>query len=357
MNFALADEQVTIKQTARELLAARYGSGVIRAFVDGDGGHDPQRWRAVGELGWPGIVVPEAWGGLGFGALELAVLAEELGYALAPTPLLPSVWAGLLIAAAGGDDQRRRWLPALASGELRGTVARWNADGTGPAAPPDGARGRRWTAVPEAAAADLLVLVRPGGGYAVVEATAPCVAIVPQAPLDPTRPLAAVEIDGLDPEPLDGGDDAAIARAEAVILTSLAAESVGVAQRATEQAVEYAGVRHQFGRPIGAYQAIAHRCAQMLLETEGARSLTYGAAYAVDREPGDASRAASMAKAYAGDAGFRVPASALQVLGGIGFTWEHDLHFLLKRGTANAHALGTAAEHRERIASAALDGP
>jgi alkylation response protein AidB-like acyl-CoA dehydrogenase len=135
--------------------------------------------------------------------------------------------------------------------------------------------------------------------------------------------------------------------------TALAAESVGVAQRAMEMAVEYAKDRKQFDTPIGAFQAVSHRCAQMLLETEGARSATYHAAWALDHEPSSGALAASMAKAYASDAGFRVPASSIQVHGGIGFTWEHDLHWFLKRGTANAHAFGDARWHRARVAELA----
>ena len=134
---------------------------------------------------------------------------------------------------------------------------------------------------------------------------------------------------------------------------ALAAESTGVAQRALDMAVEYAKDRKQFDRPIGAYQAISHRCAQMLLEVEGARSVSYYAAWALDHEPESGALAAAMAKAYASDAGWRVPASSLQVHGGIGFTWEHDLHFFLKRGRANAAALGDARFHRERVAELA----
>ena len=137
---------------------------------------------------------------------------------------------------------------------------------------------------------------------------------------------------------------------------ALAAESTGLAQRALEMSVEYAKDRQQFGRPIGAYQAVSHRCAQMLLETEGARSAVYGAAWAADAEPESLPLAACMAKAYASDAGWRVPDAAIQVHGGIGFTWEHDLHFFLKRGRGNAAMFGDAKWHRERVAEAVLAG-
>jgi alkylation response protein AidB-like acyl-CoA dehydrogenase len=137
------------------------------------------------------------------------------------------------------------------------------------------------------------------------------------------------------------------------IAVALAGELVGVSQRTLEMAVEYAKDRQQFGRPIGAYQAVSHNCAQMLMEVEGARSLTYYAGWAADHEPESLPLAAAMAKAYASDAGFRVPARSLQVHGGIGFTWEHDLHFFLKRGKTGAHLFGTAREHRDRVADLA----
>jgi alkylation response protein AidB-like acyl-CoA dehydrogenase len=163
--------------------------------------------------------------------------------------------------------------------------------------------------------------------------------------LDATRRLWRVRAGGeLDPLPGEG------ARAYDVVAVALAAESVGVARRAMDMAVQYAKEREQFGRPIGAYQAISHACAQMLLEVEGARSTTLYAAWALDHEPESGPLAASMAKAYASDAGWRVPASALQVHGGIGFTWEHDLHLWLKRGKANAYIWGDARVHRDRVA-------
>jgi alkylation response protein AidB-like acyl-CoA dehydrogenase len=349
MNFDLTDDQTTIKRTARDFLAARYKPAVMRELAEDDRGFTDDQWSAVAELGWAGVVISEEHGGLGFGVLELALIGEELGYALAPTPLLPSIWGAVLLEAAGRDAEKRRWLPALAAGEARATVSLCDQPADTPLAVRDGVIGGRVLAVPHADCADLLV-VAAGGDWHLVEMQAPGVGVQPQTSLDPTRKLATVELDGVAATPLDAeGRSGALELAHAVLLTSLAAESVGVAQRTMEMAVDYARDREQFGRPIGSYQAIAHRCAQMLLETEGARSLSYGAAYAVDHAPGTAPRAAAMAKAYAGDAGFRVSASALQVHGGIGFTWEHDLHFFLKRATANARTFGGSAEHRERV--------
>jgi alkylation response protein AidB-like acyl-CoA dehydrogenase len=378
MNFELTDDQQAIKRTARDFLAARYRPERIRELADAPRGFSDEEWTAIAELGWPGVLVPERHGGLGLGAIELVVLAEELGYALAPTPLLPSIWAGLLLAALGSEEQRERWLPALASGEARGTVAIWQ-DGAGPA--PDGSRlalgdgppqvegGRlsgRMIAVPELPAADFVIVSGGGSRHFLIKNGTPGVSATPQPALDQTRKLYELALDEAGAEPLAGGAQgesgggdpdtgaaSAAALAQGLILASLAGESVGVAQRTMEMAVAYAKDRRQFGRPIGAYQAISHRCAQMLLEVESARSLTYGAAWALDHDPHSAPRAAAMAKAYAGDAGWRVSASALQVHGGIGFTWEHDLHFFLKRAKANAHAFGDSAWHRERVVALA----
>jgi alkylation response protein AidB-like acyl-CoA dehydrogenase len=188
----------------------------------------------------------------------------------------------------------------------------------------------------------VIVLIDENGEGSVVEASE--AEVEPVEAIDVTRRVARVRVDGGEPlagEPGPGRDR---------IATAIAAELVGVAQRALEMAVEYARERHQFGRPIGAYQAVSHRCAQMLLETESARSTAYYAAWAADAEPPTLPVAASMAKAYASDAGWRVTASALQVLGGIGFTWEHDLHFFLKRARTDAQLYGSARDHRDRVA-------
>jgi alkylation response protein AidB-like acyl-CoA dehydrogenase len=355
MNFEFTDDQRAIKRTANEFLAARYKLESVRELAESERGFTDEQWRELAELGWPGVIVPEVDGGLGLGAVELVVIQEEMGYALAPSPFLSSVSAALLLVAAGTDEQRARWLPGLSSGELRGAVAVWD-EGAGWAPdhsevePSGGTLSAVKIAVPDAASADVLVVAGADRRHYLVEASA--ATITPEKSLDPTRKLYRVELDGAPAEPLRSEPER-IAHAYATIVTALAAENVGVAQRAMEMAVAYAGDRKQFDRPIGSFQAISHRCAQMLLEVEGARSLSYWAAWALDHEPATGPRAASMAKAYAGDAGFRVCASSIQVHGGIGFTWEHDLHFFLKRAKANAHAFGDARWHRDRVADLA----
>ena len=358
MNFEFTDDQQAIKRTAREFLAARYKSEVMRALAEDERGFTDEQWREVVELGWPGVLVSEEHGGLGLGVVELVVIAEEMGYALAPSPLHSDISAALLLAAAGSSEQRERWLGPLASGEVRGTLAVWDEQaGWAPdhseVEASAGALTATKIAVPDAASADFLIVTAADGGHFLVESGADGVSVVAEPGLDPTRKLFRVSLSGAPASRLPDGDPDRVAHAYATIITALAAENVGVAQRAMEMAVEYAKDRKQFDRPIGSYQAISHRCAQMLLEVEGARSLTYWAAWALDHEPETAPRAASMAKAYASDAGFRVCASSLQVHGGIGFTWEHDLHFFLKRATANAHAFGDARWHRDRVAELA----
>jgi alkylation response protein AidB-like acyl-CoA dehydrogenase len=298
MNFDLSDDQRTIKSTARELLSARYPlSEVRRLALEDERGFTDAQWAEMVALGWPEIAE--------IGTVEMIVVAEELGYALAPTPL-QSTWAAGLLGASLEGGQRG----AVVVGELAF----------------------------DAGTADVLV---DWDGAVVTGAS-----IEPVRALDPTRRLFRVS----------GGDRAGggdVDRGRLAVMVMNAAESVGVAERTMEMAVAYAKERKQFGRAIGSYQAVSHACAQMLLEVEGARSAVYWAAWALDHEPETAPLATACAKAYAGDCGRRVPRAALQVHGGIGFTWEHDLHFFLKRGEANAHAYGEAAEHRERVAALA----
>jgi alkylation response protein AidB-like acyl-CoA dehydrogenase len=327
VNFDFGDDQQAIKRTAKELLADRFKADRVRELAEG-ARYDDEAWREMCELGWAGIFVDERHGGQGLGVVELAILMEELGYALAPVPFLSNAAAGLTLQFAGTDEQRARWLPGIASGEARGTVGLLRDDEA--------------RLVPDADSAEVIVLLTSEGGFVFERSAAD---VEPVQTIDPTRSFARVRTDGGDRLGGDGGEG--LHR----IATAVAAELTGVAQRAMEMAVEYARDRKQFGRPIGSYQAVSHRCAQMLLEVEGARSGSYYAAWCADSEPETLPLAASMAKAYASDAGWRVTASALQVHGGIGFTWEHDLHFFLKRAKVDGLLYGSASEHREHVAA------
>jgi alkylation response protein AidB-like acyl-CoA dehydrogenase len=360
MYFDLTDEQQAIKSTAHDFLKARFKSERIREIAASDTGFDEAGWKEMAELGWAGLALPEEWGGQGLGAVELAVLFEEMGYALAPSPLLSNTIAGLALSVGGSDEQKERWLRPLAEGSLRGTPALIDADGT---AEPmtfsmsagDALTGEK-TLVLDAGSADFFLVATADGGRHIVETGTEGVTVTAEESIDPTRRLSSIRFDGVRPQAtLTGsGEDYHPVFHRACV--ALAAESTGLAQRALEMSVAYAKDRQQFGRPIGAYQAVSHRCAQMLLETENARSAVYGAAWAADAEPESLPLAASMAKAYSSDAGWRVPDAAIQVHGGIGFTWEHDLHFFLKRGRANAAMFGDAKWHRERVADAVLAG-
>jgi len=365
MYFDLTDEQQAIKATATDFLAARFKSERMREIAASADGTDPAGWREMAELGWAGLAVPEEWGGQGLGIVDLAVLFEELGYALAPSPLFSNTIVALALSLCGSGDQRERWLRPLAVGEKRGTPALWDAGSTAtPGAFSMRAAGNgdgvvlsgEKVLVMDAAGADVFLVATADGHRHLVAADAPGVTVRQEDSIDATRRLSSVRLDGVRVDPADTLP-AAGPEYEAVfdrLCVALAAESTGIAQRTLEMAVEYAKDRQQFGRPIGSYQAVSHRCAQMLLEAENSRSAVYGAAWAADAEPESLPLAASIAKAYASDAGWRVPDASIQVHGGIGFTWEHDLHFFLKRGRANAAMFGDAKWHRERVAGAVL---
>src|SRR4051794_39371222 len=326
MDFGFNDEQGAIKETAREMLAKRSPLSKVREASESHK-YDDALWKEITELGWPGIAIAEENGGQGLAMVELTILCEELGYACAASPFLSNASAGLFIQHAGSDEQRERWLPGIASGEGRGAAA---------------FEPRSNDLVPDAEGAAVLVL---NDGDGAVTVRAEDAEIEPVELIDATRAYARVSASGGDALP----GDVEMAADRSVV--ALAAELTGIAQRAMELAVDYAKERQQFDRPIGAYQAVSHRCAGMLYDTEEARSLTYYAAWCADAEPESLPLAASMAKARASDAAWRVTNDALQVLGGVGFTWEHDLHFLLKRGKVGSELLGDTRMHRERVAT------
>ena len=325
MDFGFNDEQQAIKETAREMLAKRSPLEKVREAAEART-YDDALWAEIRSLGWPGIAIPEEHGGQGLGMVELAILCEELGRAVAPVPFLPSVLAATLIEHAGSDEQRSRWLPGLASGEITG------------------AAGDSADLVHGGAGAAVIVLLDGDGGARVIDGEQ----AEPAASIDPTRPAARVPADA--GEPLPGDVAAAADRA----LVAVAAELVGVCDRALEMTVAYVKERKQFGTPVGAYQAVSHRCAQMLLDTEGARATVSFAAWAADAGgDGLLPEAAAMAKAAASDAGREVTSAAIQLHGGIGFTWEADVHWLFKRAQLDAALLGSASTHRARLAKIA----
>jgi len=307
MYFDLTDEQQAIRATAHDFLASRFKSERLREIAASESGFDESGWKEMAELGWAGLALPEEWGGQGLGTVDLAVLFEEMGYALAPSPLLSNTIVGLALSVGASDEQKERWLRPLAEGELRGTPALIDADGSPEPMKfsmeaGDTLTGTK-TLVMDAASADFFLVATADGGRHIVEKGTAGVTVTPEESIDLTRRLSSVRLEGVRPEAtLPGsGEDYHPVFLRACV--ALAAESTGLAQRTLEMSVAYAKDRQQFGRPIGAYQAVSHRCAQMLLETENSRSAVYGAAWAADAEPESLPLAASMAKAYASDAG------------------------------------------------------
>ncbi|HEY5261254.1 MAG TPA: acyl-CoA dehydrogenase family protein [Solirubrobacteraceae bacterium] len=328
MDFGLTDDQREIQRTARALLAERARPERVREHAEA-GRMDDALWHELCQLGWAGIAISERYGGQGLGLVELAILCEELGRAVAPVALLPSALASLAIERAGSEEQRARWLPGLASGELVGAL------GTA-----EGGVAELLLAAP---VAGLVVLVEEGAARVL---TAEEVEIETVKSIDPTRPTARVSAPAGAGEQLEGDVAGGVDRG----LVAIASELVGVCGRALEMTVAYVKERKQFGVPVGSYQAVSHRCAQMLLDTEKARSMTAFAAWAADSDPERLGEAAAMAKAAASQAGVDVTASAIQAHGGIGFTWEADVHWLYKRALLDAALLGGAKQQRARVA-------
>jgi alkylation response protein AidB-like acyl-CoA dehydrogenase len=324
MDFDLTEDQREIKSVARELLGARSPMAKVRQAADA-GQYDAVLWNEIVELGWPGIAVAEEYGGQGLGSVELAVLLEELGYACASTPLLSTAVAAATIQAGGSDEQRERWLPGLMAGEITAGVgsAELIVDGHG---------------------ADVVVLL--DGDGARVQASPESELLVS---IDPTRRYARL---------VAGAEDEGEALAEgaaARVRIAVAAEVVGVCQRALDMTLEYVKDRKQFGVPVGSFQAVAHRCAQMLLHTESARSTAYFAAWAADAEPSRLVEGAALASAAAATAGREVAGSAIQAHGGIGFTWEADVHWLYKRAEIDRALLGGPGRHLAALARVAAE--
>ncbi|HUE26722.1 MAG TPA: acyl-CoA dehydrogenase family protein [Solirubrobacteraceae bacterium] len=317
MDFDLNDEQKEIKRVANELLASRSPFAKVREAAEA-GAYDPALWNELVELGWPGIAVSAEHGGQELGAVGLAVLLEELGYACAATPFFSTATAAAVIQATGTPEQRSRWLPALAAGEATAGI------------------GTRELA---ADASDAAVIVLLDGDEALLLDRGDA-DVSPLVSIDPTRRFATVAGDG----------QALAAGAADRVRAALAAELVGVCQRALDMTLEYVKDRKQFGVPVGSFQAVSHRCAQMLLHTESARSAAYFAAWAADDDPDRLPEAGALAAASAADGGREVTASAIQAHGGIGFTWEADVHWLYKRAQLDSALLGGAKRHRAALA-------
>jgi len=375
IDFGLSEDQEALQRSARDFLARECPPALVRDTARSDDGVPRDLYRKMAELGWMGLIVPEKEGGLGLAALDLTLVLEELGRVAAPGPFLATQ---LLIAGLRGASavQRRTWLPRLLGGEAFGSLANLEeSDRHEPGGVQARARKTRdgfvlsgtKLFVPEAAAADVfLVAARSTAGTGpsgvslfLVERGAPGVRVKPQRHVDLTRRFGEVVLKdvALPRTALVGALGQGwplLARLLDLAAIGIAADSLGGAQRAIEMAVDYSKVREQFGRKIGSFQAIKHIAAEMVADVEPARSLVWYAAYAWDRHPQAAARAAAMAKASLGEVYSRTVRRSVEMHGGIGFTWEFDLQLWFKRAHTNEAVFGDPAFHRERVAQ--LDG-
>jgi alkylation response protein AidB-like acyl-CoA dehydrogenase len=325
MRFDLTDDQRAVRDAIDDVCRSRWDAAAVRRFVagDDDGG---ALWSELAGAGWTGAAVDADHGGQGLGTVELSLVCEGLGRALAPGAFFDNAAAAILVAAAGDEAQRQRWLPGFATGEARGALAVRGPDG-------------RVLALDAQGAAAIVVV---SGDRASIAAAGEF-ALETIEGVDLTRRLSRVSV--RESSDLGGSIGAAVDTLEVL----LSAELTGVASRALDLATEHARTRQQFGRPIGAYQAVSHRCADMLLDVESARSAVLVAAWTADHDATALPFASSVAKVAAAQAAWSVTTSSLQVHGGIGFTWEHDCHLLLRRALASSRLLGSVDTHLDRL--------
>ncbi len=358
MEFGLSESQEFLKDSARKFFAGECPSSEMRRLMETDTAYDATLWSKITDQGYTGIIFPEAYGGVGLGKVELMLLMEEAGHTLLPGPFFSTVvLAGSVLDAMGTPAHKNQYLAPICRGEVRATVALVEA--TSSWNPQDvqlNATGGKLTGeklfVTDAAIADFLIVVARNGVFA-VDSKARGLKISPMATMDLTRKPYVVEFNNTPAEQIGSSTD--LPRAFDIATAALAAELVGGMQRTLELTVEYAKTRKQFGKPIGMFQAVQHQCADMYLETESSRSAVYYAGWALEENSPDAATAVSIAKMYASDAARTVGNRGIQIHGGMGFTWENDLHLYYRRAKASETAFGDATFHRERIARLVLD--
>lgn len=375
MDFGFSDEQDMLRQTARAFLEENCPTSFVRQMMEDDKGYAPALWKQMADLGWLGLAFPEAYGGQGLGFVDLTVILEEMGAALLPSPFLSTVvLAGQTILIGGSEEQKHAYVPKIADGALIATLAltelsgRFNAEGVADVRATRDDDGFRISGtklfVPDAHIADLMVVAARtkdagdksfGVTLFLVESNSPGIATTLLQTMDQTRKQCEVVFDNVSV-----GRDRVLGMVDMgwpivqkvlnIATVALCAEMVGGAQRVLDLSVSYAKERVQFGRPIGSFQAIKHKCAEMMLQVESAKSAAYYAAWAVDEDVPEAPLAVSMAKAYCSDAYRHTSGEGIQVHGGIGFTWEHDMHLYFKRAKYAEFTFGDATYHRELVA-------
>lgn len=375
MDISFNEDQVEIINQARRFLENECPIEFVREMFEDERGFTDELWTKMVEMGWMGLRIPEEYDGIGLGLMDLCIVLEEMGRALLPGPFFSTVMlAAETIIEVGDESQKKSYLPKISMGEIRGTMALLEPDGgpePGHIQMEANAEGGGFVLkgsklfVPDAHNSDFMVCsarTEPGDDPAqgvtlfLVDAGASGVSITPLQTMDGTRKQCIVQFDGVtvSKEGILGDVHKGWGPLRRVLQRAqmgLSAENVGGAQKAMELSVEYAKIRQQFGQPIGSFQAIKHKCAEMLVDVEGSRSLLYYAVWAQDEEePETAALAASAAKAFTSDAFRNVSTAGIQILGGIGCTWEHDMHLYLKRAKSNQVALGDSAYHREEVA-------
>ncbi|HZE36296.1 MAG TPA: acyl-CoA dehydrogenase family protein [Candidatus Eisenbacteria bacterium] len=367
MNFAFSDDQVLLKNSVRSALDEQCKPAHVRAMFDDAGGYGEALWSEMAKLGWLGLPFPEEQGGAGLGLVELGLVLEEMGRAAYPGPFFATVvLGGLGISLGGNAAQKDKWLSAISAGKARATAALleehldWDPASTTATAEKSGSG---WTLsglkrfVPWAHVADVvLVPARSPEGLSLflVDPKSAGVTLSPMVGIDLTNRWSEMRLDkvAVGPDAILGHPGAAGTLLDSLLRRAAvmsSAEMLGAARRCLDMSVEYVKVREQFGQPVGSFQAIRHRCAEMLLEAENAHAAVYYAAWALTAGAEDAAVAASICKAYVSEAARKVCGDAIQVHGGIGFTWEYDLHLYMKRAKALEPLFGDAQFHRELI--------
>jgi alkylation response protein AidB-like acyl-CoA dehydrogenase len=360
MNFGLSEEQILLKDTIRRFLNEQCPTTRIRAIMESDSGHDAELWQGLVDLGVAGLIIPAAYGGSGLELLDVALAAEELGYACTPGPFIGVAMATVAVVEGADAAQREHWLPRIASGKALVTVAFGEADSEwDPHKLGTRVRKAQLTGVkpfvPYASSADAIIVAahdESGPGLWIVERGAPGMEITSLKLVDLTRRVETVRFTGTPARRLNGSP-AATQRTLDAGCVLIAADAYGGSARCLEMAVQYAKQREQFGQIIGAFQAVKHQLANMACELEPSLSLYWYAAHAFDRIQDKSERHAALAKAHLSDLYDRVTRDATELHGGIGFTWEFDMHLWFRRAIFDRSFLGDANFHRARAADLA----
>ena len=371
MDFGFSEEQEMLRESARGLLEKECPSTVVRRLMEDERGYDAGLWKKMAGLGWMGLVIPEEYGGAGLSYVDLVLVMEEMGRVVLPSPFIWTAMVAEAVRRAGRVEQKKLLLPEIAAGDLIATLAwlepsaSWDAGSITLPARASGSDfildGSKVFVNDAHLAHFLLVAARTGGSgedgitLFALETSQPGISITPLKTMDQTRKLAEVAFTNVKATPDDivgtvGGGWPTLTEVLDRGKVMLAAEMVGGAQKVLDLTVDYAKVRVQFGRPIGSFQAVQHKCANMMIDVEGAKSAAYYASWAVSNDVAEAPVAAAVAKAAASDAYRRVSAEGIQLHGGIGFTWDHDLHLYFKRAKSSEFTFGDATYNRELVA-------